>query len=413
MLNIKAVSFYAQLVDKGRYMSMHRGYTSSGALDWCSYELGNAIVGNTEIARSLSNQCSPSSIEVCVGDFSAEFEQAAIVAICGATAQCYIDDKPCDMYRALFVPKGATLHIRDIGGVPRNQCNNILEQKRLVNRGMRVYISVRGEIDTPKLFASKANVLREASGGLYGNGKGLSTGDSLKLRHEALPTMHMRDAAALNSSLVALYQATKRHINSLCLPIISELGPSQISFIPGYQWSNFNPVQHAKLFTTKYQVTQHSDRMGMRLATLVDESVALRQDGNLEYDDDLEYDDEFQRDDARGENGKQESRESMIQRSAGLRCDIQALYSQGLCNGAMQVAGDGQIIIMLNDRQTIGGYPVLGAVDAFSRSKLAQLRPGDSLQFSPVDALEASAKLGIWAQGIKNLSNVVDQHLGS
>jgi len=108
--------------------------------------------------------------------------------------------------------------------------------------------------------------------------------------------MHMRDAAALNSSLVALYQATKRHINSLCLPIISELGPSQISFIPGYQWSNFNPVQHAKLFTTKYQVTQHSDRMGMRLATLVDESVALRQDGNLEYDDDLEYDDEFQRD---------------------------------------------------------------------------------------------------------------------
>jgi len=79
----------------------------------------------------------------------------------------------------------------------------------------------------------------------------------------------------------------------------------------------------------------------------------------------------------------------------------------------MQVAGDGQIIIMLNDRQTIGGYPVLGAVDAFSRSKLAQLRPGDSLQFSPVDALEASARLGIWAQGIKNLSNVVDQHLGS
>jgi hypothetical protein len=40
------------------------------------------------------------------------------------------------------------------------------------------------------------------------------------------------------------------------------------------------------------------------------------------------------------------------------------MISEGIPLGAVQVPPDGQPIVLLNDRQTIGGYPRLGAVDA-------------------------------------------------
>jgi allophanate hydrolase subunit 2 len=48
------------------------------------------------------------------------------------------------------------------------------------------------------------------------------------------------------------------------------------------------------------------------------------------------------------------------------------------------VPPDGQPIVLLNDRQTIGGYPRLGALTPLALARLAQCLPGHSLHFTPV-----------------------------
>lgn len=60
------------------------------------------------------------------------------------------------------------------------------------------------------------------------------------------------------------------------------------------------------------------------------------------------------------------------------------LISEGTSLGAIQVPSDGQPILLLNDRQTIGGYPKLGAVTPRGLDALAQRPPGTEVRFSPV-----------------------------
>jgi biotin-dependent carboxylase-like uncharacterized protein len=66
-----------------------------------------------------------------------------------------------------------------------------------------------------------------------------------------------------------------------------------------------------------------------------------------------------------------------------------ARLSEPLAPGTLQLPPDGQPILLMADRQTIGGYPRLGYLVAADRAKAAQLWPGDEIGFSPVDLDEA------------------------
>ena len=48
------------------------------------------------------------------------------------------------------------------------------------------------------------------------------------------------------------------------------------------------------------------------------------------------------------------------------------IVSDGTVNGSIQVPGNGQPIVLLADRQTMGGYPVLGWVHPLDLGLLAQ-----------------------------------------
>jgi len=69
-----------------------------------------------------------------------------------------------------------------------------------------------------------------------------------------------------------------------------------------------------------------------------------------------------------------------------------ALISEGIPLGAIQVPPDGQPIVLLNDRQTIGGYPRVGALTPQALARLAQAQPGERLRFVPVLQANAEAK---------------------
>lgn len=76
------------------------------------------------------------------------------------------------------------------------------------------------------------------------------------------------------------------------------------------------------------------------------------------------------------------------------------MISEGIPLGAVQVPPDGQPIVLLNDRQTIGGYPRLGALTPLALSQLAQCMPGAQVRFRAVVQDEAWRKqqdyLGRW-----------------
>ncbi|CAI8841013.1 Allophanate hydrolase [Pseudomonas sp. IT-196MI5] len=60
------------------------------------------------------------------------------------------------------------------------------------------------------------------------------------------------------------------------------------------------------------------------------------------------------------------------------------MISEGIPLGAVQVPPDGQPIVLLNDRQTIGGYPRLGALTPLALARLAQCLPGRQVRLRPV-----------------------------
>ncbi|MHC8291247.1 5-oxoprolinase subunit C family protein [Pseudomonas sp. XS1P51] len=60
------------------------------------------------------------------------------------------------------------------------------------------------------------------------------------------------------------------------------------------------------------------------------------------------------------------------------------MISEGIPLGAVQVPPDGQPIVLLNDRQTIGGYPRLGALTPLALARLAQCLPGATVRLKPV-----------------------------
>ena len=57
------------------------------------------------------------------------------------------------------------------------------------------------------------------------------------------------------------------------------------------------------------------------------------------------------------------------------------LLSEGMATGSLQVTHDGQLILLLADHPTTGGYPVIGVVVSADLGLAAQLRPGQQVRF--------------------------------
>lgn len=109
-----------------------------------------------------------------------------------------------------------------------------------------------------------------------------------------------------------------------------------VRVIPGYQQAHFSRLQQRRFFSHAYTVSERCDRMGYRLE------------------------------------------------GPAIHCDIDGILSEGICFGAIQIPADGQPIVLLNDRQTIGGYPKIGSALSLDAARLAQLRPGSTVNFAPI-----------------------------
>ncbi len=119
-----------------------------------------------------------------------------------------------------------------------------------------------------------------------------------------------------------------------------------VRVVRGPQADWFPPAVWQELLAGAYRVSPHSDRMGARL-----EGAPLRLSSPRE------------------------------------------MVSEAVATGSVQVPPDGQPIVLLAERQTLGGYPKLANVISVDLGRIAQARPGDLIRFREVSLDEARARL--------------------
>ena len=73
--------------------------------------------------------------------------------------------------------------------------------------------------------------------------------------------------------------------------------------------------------------------------------------------------------------------------------------SQVTVLGGLQITPAGQTIVLMNDKQTVGGYPMMGTVTALGRARLGQLNAGCKIKFVAQDIHSAYAQQQmLWAR---------------
>jgi antagonist of KipI len=76
------------------------------------------------------------------------------------------------------------------------------------------------------------------------------------------------------------------------------------------------------------------------------------------------------------------------------------LVSTAVAPGTIQVPPDGNPIILMADAQTLGGYPRIAHVASVDLPLLAQLAPGDRVDFARTSVAESHALSHAWERGL-------------
>ena len=72
-----------------------------------------------------------------------------------------------------------------------------------------------------------------------------------------------------------------------------------------------------------------------------------------------------------------------------INCNIDGIISEGISYGSIQIPKDGKPIILLKERQTIGGYPKIGSILSIDCFKLSQAKFNTKVKFKEILYAEA------------------------
>ena len=205
-------------------------------------------------------------------------------------------------------------------------------------RGVRVYLCVQGGVQIESVLGSHSTDIRAGLGGTQG--RALRPGDSLRRGLSPAPEGGAVDLAVLPS---------RDH-----RPPAD--GEWVIRVLPGPQCS---PPPTGSPLPGIYSVDPFSDRVGVRLRPLAS------------------------------------SCETLISRPP-------EMISEGVSRGAVQVLPGGELVILLADHQTTGGYPVRAVVASVDMWRVAQLRPGDRVRFDRISLRSAVQLLGSFQERLRD-----------
>lgn len=202
--------------------------------------------------------------------------------------------------------------------------------------GCRAYVAFAGGIDVAPVLGSRSTYLRSGFGGL--KGRALKKGDQLAMCAGADPSFSgLRNCPAFASEGFAAPKWSVR-----VDPDLFALRPQRIRFLAGRHWEQLTASVQSMFLGENFRVGAASDRMGYRLEGVRPE---------------------------RHEYGN--------------------IVSEAVAFGTIQLPPDGNPIVLMADRQTVGGYPRVGEVASVDLPLLAQLKPGDTLRFEKIALSEA------------------------
>jgi antagonist of KipI len=112
--------------------------------------------------------------------------------------------------------------------------------------------------------------------------------------------------------------------------------------MPGPEFDRLTGISQQALLNVRFTITKESDRMGFRLS-----GPPLH------------------------------------------KLSMDEMLSSGTTLGTMQLLPDGQIIVLMADHQTTGGYPRIGVLASIDILLMAQLGPGDKVSFDLIENADA------------------------
>ena len=287
-LRVTKAGLLTQIQDRGRLGYGDIGITQSGVADAYSATWANRLLFNAPDAALL---------EILLGGVTLLAEVDTFIALTGAQTTLQINGISRACWRVHAIKAGDRIEIG------------------MASSGLRLYLAVKGGFACPKILDSCATTLKESFG------EKIQVDDLL-----ACSDHHSSPLTATPENLIPEY-----------LDVVT------LRVVLGYQFDLFGSEQKATFFSTPYQVTQATDRMGCRL---------------------------------QGEPITYEGAE---------------LISEPIAYGSIQIPADGQPIVLLNERQTIGGYSKIGSIIPMDCYRLAQARPGTTVAFKEVGLEEAVA----------------------
>jgi antagonist of KipI len=193
--------------------------------------------------------------------------------------------------------------------------------------GARCYLAIRHGFALPEWLKSKSTNIMAGAGGNGGNY--LKKGDTLYFNEK-------------NNYAIAL-----KHKNERTLPwkmYLKELYTTndQIRITPGHEYHELTEIAKNLFHSSAFVITPQSNRMAYRM-----KGYTLH-----------------------------------------LQKDI-SMLSSAVTKGTIQLLPDGQLIILMADHQTTGGYPRVGHVISADIPKLAQLQPNEAIRFEMIEQEEA------------------------
>lgn len=276
---------FTTVQDLGRFGYTYLGITHSGAMDEYAYHWSQKLLNN--------KNCN--ALELMAG-LKLKATASTQISLCGADLDFKINGIPQPIWQT-----------------HRVQAEDILSFEKRIS-GQRAYLAVKEGFNIAKKFGSYSTTLKEDIGFK------LKKGDFLPFN--AYDSDHT--TLRVKPAYIPHYQ--KR----LTLRILLS-----------YQKNYFTQEEKEKFFTSNYEITLQSDRMGYKLKGT-----------------------------------------PIIPTQGGI-------ISEAIAFGSVQIPKDGQPIILLKEHQTIGGYPKIGTVLPIDCFKLAQLAMGSTVNFEPIEIEEA------------------------
>jgi antagonist of KipI len=230
--------------------------------------------------------------------------------------------------------------------------NTVLHFPKL-KKGARCYLSIHGGFHIEKWLDSYSTNLKAGAGGLYG--RALKKGDTL----------------SPNESSVYFAAWLKENKNLRVLPWRAEYEnvyqfPNEIFITQGNEWNHLTSAAQAILQESTFIIHPSSDRMGY-----------IIKGGEVEMDNHFE------------------------------------LVSSAVCFGTIQLLPSGQLVVLMADHQTTGGYPRIAHVISAHLPKLAQLQTSEPMQFTLTDLPTAESLISERNKQIQILQRACKDHLNS